>query len=298
MALRRFKLGKKELDFEERSYIMGVLNVTPDSFFDSGRYFSVNKAVDHALAMVEEGADVIDIGGESTRPRGKAYGEGAVEVPAEEELRRVLPVVEQLARATDTPISIDTYKSEVAKEALKAGASIVNDISGFHFDPAMAEVVGRAGATAVIMHTSGKPGEMQQLTSYRDLFGDIKAYLEEGIGLGLKAGVQQFFVDPGIGFGKTSSDNFRLIAGLSGFQKLGYPLLIGISRKSFIDKTLSLPVESRLEGSLAALSIAILNGASVVRVHDVKESRRAAVVADALRRAGAVAESSSFENKT
>jgi dihydropteroate synthase len=285
VAPRRFKLGKRELDFDQRSFIMGVLNVTPDSFFDAGRYFSVDRAVDRALAMVKEGADIIDIGGESTRPKGGADGEGAVEVLADEELHRVLPVVERLVNATDTPISVDTYKSEVAREVLKAGASIINDISGFRFDPRMAEVVGEARATAVVMHTSGKPSVMQQRTSYQDLFGEIRAYLLEGVSRGSKAGVQQFFLDPGIGFGKTAEDNFRLIAGLSGFTDMGYPLLVGVSRKSFIGKELNIPVESRLEGSLAAMTAAILNGAAIVRVHDVKESRRAAVIADALRRA-------------
>jgi dihydropteroate synthase len=283
VAPRRFKIGKKEFDFSGRSYIMGVLNVTPDSFFDSGRYFSVDRAVDRALEMVEEGADIIDIGGESTRPKGSAYGEGAVEVPPDEELRRVIPVVERLVKATDTPLSVDTYKSEVAREALKAGASIINDISGFRFDSEMAPVVGEGGATAVIMHTSGKPGEMQQRTTYQDLFGEIRRYLLDGVSLGLKAGVRQFFLDPGIGFGKTAEDNFKLITGLGRFSELDYPILIGVSRKSFIGKALNLAVESRLEGSLAALTAAILNGASVVRVHDVKESRRAAVIADALR---------------
>jgi dihydropteroate synthase len=285
VALRRFKLGNRELDFDERSFIMGVLNVTPDSFFDSGRYFSVDQAVERALAMVEEGADIIDVGGESTRPKGSAYGEGAMEVPADEELRRVLPVVERLVRATDVPISVDTYKSDVAREVLKAGASIINDISGLRFDPGMPEAVGRAGGTAVIMHTSGRPDVMQQRTEYQNLFGEIRAYLQDGVSLGLKAGVQQFFLDPGIGFGKTAADNFRLIAGLSNFEDIGYPLLVGSSRKSFIGKALNLPVESRLEGSIAAMTGAILNGAAIVRVHDVKESRRAALVADALRRA-------------
>lgn len=284
MALRRLKLGKKELDFGERSFIMGVLNVTPDSFYDGGRYLSVQSAVERGLAMVEEGADIIDIGGESTRPRGSAYGEGAVEVTADEELRRVLPVVERLLMKTDALISVDTYKSDVAREALKVGACIINDISGFRFDPGMAEVVGEAGATAVIMHTSGKPGEMQQRTTYTDLFGEIRTYLQKGIDIGTKAGVRQFFVDPGIGFGKTSGDNFRLIAGLSAFEELGYPILVGVSRKSFIGKELDLPAESRMEGSLAALTAAILNGASVVRVHDVRESKRAALIADAVRR--------------
>ncbi len=286
MAPRPFKLGKQELDFDERSFIMGVLNVTPDSFYDSGRYFSVDNAVDRALAMVEEGADIIDVGGESTRPKGKAYGEGAIEVRAEEELRRVLPVVERIVKLTEVPISVDTYKADVAREVLKAGASIINDISGFRFDAGMAETVGKAGATAVIMHTSGRPSEMQSRTSYDDLFGEIHSYLKEGVALGLEAGVRQFFLDPGIGFGKTSDDNFRLLAGLQTFSDLGYPLLVGLSRKSFLGKTLDLPIESRLEGSLAALTAAILNGAAVVRVHDVKESRRAAVVADAVRRAG------------
>ncbi|HTY60516.1 MAG TPA: dihydropteroate synthase [Bacteroidota bacterium] len=259
---------------------MGILNVTPDSFSDGGKFLPVEMAVDHALAMAEEGADFIDVGGESTRPRGSAYGEGADPVGVQEELDRVLPVIEAIVRQVSVPVSIDTYKSAVAARALEAGAVIVNDISGFGFDPAMASTVGKAGATAVVMHIRGTPKTMQANPVYDDLFAEIHAHLGAAVRAGEASGVRQMFVDPGIGFGKTAADNFRLLAGLRRFGDLGYPVLVGPSRKSFLAAATGLPVNDRLEPSLAAAASAVLAGAQVVRVHDVRETRRAVAVAD------------------
>lgn len=280
-----YTFGTRTYDFSARSYVMGVLNVTPDSFSDGGKFLSPARAVDHALRMIGEGADFLDVGGESTRPKGGAYGEGADPIDTAEELRRILPVVEQLAGKTDVPVSVDTYKSEVARRALAAGAVLVNDISGFHFDPEMPGVVAEAGASAVLMHIRGTPKTMQQNPSYADLLGEISDYLRESIRMGESAGVRQMLVDPGLGFGKTVKHNYRLLASLSHFAGLGYPVLVGPSRKSFIGDALQLPVEERLEGTLAAVVAAVLYGASVVRVHDVKETVRAVRVADALKQA-------------
>lgn len=263
---------------------MGVLNVTPDSFSDGGLHLDPERALDHALKMVTEGADFIDVGGESTRPRGRSYGTGAEPVNAEEELRRVLPVIGRLAAESDIPISIDTYKSAVAREACAAGASIVNDISGFHSDPAMPQTVASAGATAILMHMRGTPQTMQVDPAYTDLFGEISAFLAEALARGKEAGVQQMIVDPGIGFGKTVEHNLRLLKGISRFRTLGYPLLVGPSRKSFIGAVLGLPVEDRLEGTIAAAVVAAMAGVHVVRVHDVREVVRALRVSDAIRK--------------
>ena len=280
-----YQFGRKRYDLSARTYIVGILNVTPDSFFDGGRYVDVGRAVDRALEMVEQGADIIDVGGESTRPKSKAYGEGAEVVPVAEELRRVIPVIEQLTRHTDIPISIDTYKSEVAREALGAGASIVNDISGFRFDEGMAAVIAQAQASAVVMHIRGTPGTMQLDPRYDDLFGEIISYLREGVEIGRHCGIRQMLVDPGIGFGKKVEDNLRLISGLSKLSVLGCPILVGPSRKSFIGEILNLPTEDCLEGSVASVVACILSGAHVVRVHDVKEAKRAAILTDAVKTA-------------
>ncbi len=282
-----FRIGPREVDFGSRAYVMGILNVTPDSFSDGGTYASPDRAVDHALAMIDEGADLIDIGGESTRPRGTAYGEGAEPVSEGEEIRRVLPVIERLARRTEVPLSIDTYKSGVARRALEAGAVMVNDISGFRFDPGMAGVVAAAGASAVVMHIRGTPQTMQQQPVYADLLGEVTASLRESIRFGEEHGVEQMLVDPGIGFGKTLEHNLRLIRGLGAFRSLGAPILVGPSRKSFIGTLLNAGVGERLEGSLAATVACVLYGANVVRVHDVREAKRAVVIADAILRAGA-----------
>jgi len=274
-----------QFNLASRTHVMGVLNVTPDSFSDGGRFDTPARAIEHGLRMAEEGADFIDVGGESTRPKSQAYGEGGDPIGEEEELRRVLPVIEGLARRSPVPISIDTYRSRVAREALRAGASIVNDISAFHFDPVMPAVVAEADAAAVLMHIRGTPKTMQSNLEYRDLWGEILAYLQEGIDRARASGVRQLLVDPGIGFGKTAQQNLRLIAELPAMRSLGLPILVGPSRKSFIGEILGLPVAERLEGTLAAVVGAVLNGAHVVRVHDVRETVRAVRVADALKSA-------------
>lgn len=262
---------------------MGILNVTPDSFSDGGAYLAPARAVERALAMQEEGADFIDIGGESSRPRGRVYGGGAEPVGESEELRRVLPVLERLAGALRVPLSIDTTKAVVAARALEAGAVIVNDISGFRMDGDMAATVARAGASAVVMHMKGTPQTMPVSPVYADLLGEVEAALRSSIQAGRKAGIRQIIVDPGIGFGKTRGDNLRLLRNLQRFAGLGCPVLVGPSRKAFIGEILDLPVGERLEGTLAAVVAAIFSGARIVRVHDVKEVARAARVADALR---------------
>ena len=278
-----YTFGQKRYDLAARTHIMGVLNVTPDSFSDGGRFLDPSTAVRHGLDMIEAGADFLDVGGESTRPKSQAYGEGADDVPVDEEIRRVIPVIERLARQTSIPISIDTHKATVADQALRAGAVIVNDISGLTFDAGMPHVVANHRASAVLMHIKGTPKTMQQNPHYDDLFGEVLGTLQRSLDRGIAAGVEQLIVDPGIGFGKRQVDNVQLIAGLSRLKQLGYPILIGPSRKSFIGTILDLPIDQRLEGTLAAVVASILNGANIIRVHDVKEARRAALVADAVR---------------
>jgi dihydropteroate synthase len=281
-----FRFGRRTYDLASRTHIMGILNVTPDSFSDGGKFLSVPKAVEHALSMAADGADIIDVGGESTRPKGSAYGKGAEPVSEQEEIDRVLPVIEQLVSASDIPVSIDTTKSGVARHALQAGAVIVNDISGLNRDPAMAGVVGDASASAVIMHMRGTPETMQQDTYYADLFGEIEGALRNGIDRGRQHGIRQMIIDPGVGFGKDVHDNFRLLAGLERFATLECPVMVGPSRKSFIGAATDLPVDQRLEGTIAAVVAAVLHGAHIVRVHDVPEVVRAVKVADEVRRAG------------
>lgn len=278
-----FRFGKRTYDLSSRTHLMGVLNITPDSFSDGGQFLTLEAAREHALRMVADGADFIDVGGESTRPRSQAYGEGAEVISLDEELQRVIPVIEMLAREADVPISIDTYKSDVAREALRAGASIVNDISGFTFDQAMPAVVAEAGASAVVMHIQGTPRTMQQNPSYQDLIGEICAFLDTGIEQGRRSGITQLIVDPGIGFGKRLEHNLQLIGHLRELAVLGCPILVGPSRKSFIGSILDLPVNDRLEGSLAAAVACMLNGAHILRVHDVKATKRAVMVADAIK---------------
>jgi dihydropteroate synthase len=273
-----YTFGDAEYDLDSRTHIIGIINVTPDSFSDGGKYEGAEEAVDAALAMVADGADFIDVGGESTRP-------GSEPVPLEVELKRVIPVIENLAKATSVPLSVDTYKSAVAAEALRAGARIVNDISGLHFDAQMAEVIAQYDATVVIMHIRGTPRTMQTDVVYRNLIGEIRIYLEEGIRTASEAGIRQIILDPGIGFGKNTDHNFEIFKRLGEFRDLGYPILVGPSRKSFIGKILNLPVEDRLEGTAAAVAVSIMNGANILRVHDVKEMKRVAIIADAIRRA-------------
>ncbi|MBI4687830.1 MAG: dihydropteroate synthase [Nitrospirae bacterium] len=258
---------------------MGIVNITPDSFSDGGLFLGKDKAVEHALHMVEEGADIIDIGGESTRP-------GAEAVSAKEEIRRVVPVIEALRKKINVPLSIDTYKSEVAEAALRAGADIVNDISGLRFDRKMPAVIAKHKAPVVIMHIKGTPKNMQAKPAYKALIPEIMDYLREGIEIARDAGISddKIIIDPGIGFGKTLEYNLEIIRRLNEFSGFQKPILLGPSRKSFIGKILGdLPSSERLEGTLATVTAAILNGANIVRVHDVRPTARAAKIADAIK---------------
>lgn len=271
----KYKFGNKEYDLYSRTYIMGIINVTPDSFSDGGKFVNSDHAVESALTMVEQGADFIDIGGESTRP-------GSERIPAHEEMKRVIPVIEKLVKYSDVPISVDTYKSEVADESLKTGAKIVNDISGLHFDENMAEVIARHGASVVIMHIRGTPKTMQNNIIYNNLLGEIFSYLKEGIKKAVNKGINQIIIDPGIGFGKNLDHNLEIFYRLKEFHELGYPLLVGPSKKTFIGKILNLPVNERMEGTAAAVSVSIMNGANIIRVHDVREMKRVASIVDAI----------------
>ena len=248
--------------------IMGVLNVTPDSFSDGGKYVSVEKAVEHAKEMIKEGADIIDIGGESSRPFSEPVSE-------EEEMRRILPVIDELADLK-IPISVDTYKPKVAEEALKRGVSIVNDIFAMRRD-GMAEVIRDYDAAVVIMHMKGEPRNMQLNPYYEDVISEIYGFLKERVEFAKKIGIDEdkIMIDPGIGFGKRVEDNLKIIRNLNVFRSLGYPILIGISRKSFIGKILNLDLNDRLEGTIASNIVSVMNGASIIRVHDVKENLRA-----------------------
>ena len=268
------------LDFTKKTYIMGVLNITPNSFSDAGLYFDKSAAIERANQMVDEGSDIIDIGGESTRP-------GSEPISIEEELRRTIPVIEAIANKINVPISIDTYKSEVAKVALNAGASMVNDISGFRFDPRMPEVVSKYKVPVVIMHMRGRPQDMQQNPVYEALIPEIMDYFRIGIKIATGAGISEdkIIIDPGIGFGKTFDHNLEIINNLHEFTVLEKPILIGPSRKAFIGKILGdVPVAERLEGTAAVVAISIMNGANMIRVHDVKEMAKVAKVADAVKR--------------
>lgn len=267
-------------DFSLKTHVMGVLNVTPDSFSDGGLYLSKNMAVEHALKMQDEDADIIDIGGESTRP-------GAERVSAKEEIKRVVPVIEKLVKKIKIPISIDTYKSAVAKAALSAGASIVNDISGLRFDTKMPEVIAQYQVPVVIMHIKGTPKNMQKDPTYKALIPEVMDYLRGGIEIAQRAGVakDKIIIDPGIGFGKTVEHNLEIIKHLNEFTGFEKPILLGPSRKSFIGETLGdLAVTERLEGTAAAIAIGIFNGANIVRVHDVKAMVRVAKIADGIKR--------------
>ena len=276
------RCGKQTFTLGKRTLLMGVLNVTPDSFSDGGLFFEKGRAVDRGLKMVEEGADMIDIGGESTRP-------ASTPLSQEEELRRVIPVIESLAQKTDVPISIDTYKSAVAREAIQAGASLINDISGLHFDPLLARVAAQEKVPLILMHIRGTPETMQKDVHYDSLFSEILLSLRQSIQEAESAGVDpdQIVIDPGIGFGKTVEHNLLILKRLSEFRTLGKPILVGTSRKSFIGKILNAEqVSDRLEGTLASIAISVLNGAHILRCHDVLESKKAIAVADAIRHAG------------
>lgn len=267
-------------DCSKRTRIMGVLNVTPDSFYDGGRHAGPDAAVRHGRRLADEGADIIDVGGESTRP-------GSEPVDADEELRRVIPVIERLKDRIAQPVSIDTRKADVARRAIRAGARMVNDVSGMTADPEMVEVVSTTGVPAVIMHTAGAPADMQRNPGYEDTVGEIVAWLGARIEYAGAHGVRrsQIVIDPGIGFGKRLSDNLLLIRSLASFRKLKRPILIGPSRKSFIGRVLDVEKSDRLEGTAAAVALSIANGASIVRVHDVREMGRVVRMTDAICRA-------------
>lgn len=263
-------IGSREFDTENRCYIVGILNVTPDSFSDGGKWSSITGALRHAEEMIGFGADIIDVGGESTRP-------GYVEITDSEELNRTVPVIEALRNRFDVPVSIDTYKSAVADSALRAGACMVNDIWGLKRDPAMAEVIARSGAVCCLMHNRGG-------MDYTDFTSDMLSDLRESAGLAEKAGIaaDRIILDPGVGFAKTFEMNLRAINKLDLVRKLGYPVLLGVSRKSVVGLALDLPVTERLEGSLAAAVIGIVRGCSFLRVHDVKETRRVIMMSEAI----------------
>ena len=271
------KIGNKTFDFSQRTYIMGVLNVTPDSFSDGGKFINPVKAIASAVQMGTAGADIIDVGGESTRP-------GAATISTEEEIVRVVPVIEKLAAQTEAIISIDTTKALVAAAAIKAGAKIVNDISGLRFDPHMAQVIAENNVSVCLMHIKGQPHDMQIDPSYSDLMGEIIYYLQEGLEIAKEAGILQgkIMVDPGIGFGKTVSHNLEILKRLKELKVLGCPILVGTSRKSVIGEVLGLSVGERLEGTAATVALAIANGANIVRVHDVAAMARVAKMTDAI----------------
>lgn len=275
-SLNPIKIGNHGLRFD-RTIIMGILNVTPDSFSENGLFFDFNKAIQHAKQMIDDGADIIDVGGESTRP-------GSLPISEKEELRRVKPVIEALAKEIKVPISIDTYKPRIAEECIKAGADMVNDITGLA-NKNMLKILKKCKVPVVVMHMKGKPKTMQKNPQYKDVVADIKKFFKEKIAIAKKNGLKDVIIDPGIGFGKTTEHNLQIIKRLNEFKELGCPILIGPSRKTFIGKITGLDVNERLEGTLAAVAISVMNGANIVRVHNVKECARAAKTAYAIRSA-------------
>ena len=275
-----WRIGERAFDGSERTLVMGILNVTPDSFSDGGRFLDRATAVAHGTRLVEEGADILDVGGESTRP-------GSDPVPVDEELGRVRPVIERLVELhPGVPVSIDTRKADVAAEALDAGATIVNDVSGGS-DPAMFDVVRAHEAAVVLMHMRGDPKTMQEAPEYDDVVGEVHEYLRQRIETAELAGIdpQRIAIDPGIGFGKDHGHNLELMRRVGALRDLGRPVLVGPSRKRFIGTILDLPEDERVEGTIGAVVWMIARGAHVVRVHDVKEVVRAVRVVDAIARA-------------
>lgn len=274
---KRFFLGS-------RTWLMGILNVTPDSFSDGGLFLDRERAVRRGLELAADGADIIDVGGESTRP-------GSLPVPEAEELGRVIPVIKELRPRTEALLSVDTSKAAVAAAAVEAGADIINDVSALRADPAMAGVVAASGAGLVIMHMKGTPRTMQLNPEYDDVLAEVRDFLEARIEAAESAGIprERIIVDPGIGFGKNLEHNLDLIACLDRLREVGRPLLMGISRKSFLGRILGLPPEERLEGTIAVSVLCVLKGADILRVHDVKQVARAVKVAEAVLEAGRVA---------
>lgn len=263
-------IGEKIFQDKGHTYVMGILNITPDSFSDGGRFLQTDQALRRVEEMIEEGADIIDIGGESTRP-------GYTLLTDEEEIRRVRPVIEKVKSEFNVPISLDTYKPAVAKAGIEAGADLINDIWGLKYDPAMAEVIAQAGVSCCLMHN-------RREADYRNYLEDVLTDLRETLELAHRAGIpdERIMLDPGVGFGKTYENNLEILSHLDVLGTLGYPVLLGASRKSVIGNTLSLPVEERLEGTLATTVCAVLKGASYVRVHDIKENVRVIQMTEAI----------------
>jgi dihydropteroate synthase len=280
-----FQFRRKTYDLAKRTLIMGVVNITPDSFSDGGLYYDREAAVNQGKRLAAEGADILDIGGESTRPGSKPLTE-------EEEMGRVIPVIEELSRAIDIPISIDTRRSQVARKAIQVGAEIVNDISALRFDPQMGIVCAEHRVPVVLMHMQGEPETMQIEPRYDNLLKEISGFFKERIAWAESQGIgsDQVILDPGIGFGKSldQGHNLMILKNLQTFKSLGKPILIGPSRKSFIGKILGLPPQEREEGTMAAVVASILNGANIVRVHEVKKMSRGVRVADAILHAPSV----------
>lgn len=272
-----WKIRGGSIDVGRRCHVMGILNVTPDSFSDGGSFLDVDAAVEHGLAMAADGADIIDIGGESTRP-------GAEPVPAEAEIARVVPVILRLADQVDIPISIDTMKASVAEAAIEAGAAIINDVSAMGADPDMSEVAARTGAGVVLMHMRGEPRTMQKDPRYTDVVSEVSSFLTAAADRAVAAGVdpQAIMVDPGIGFGKMVEHNLALLGSVGTLASGRYPVLVGPSRKSFIGAVLDVEVDERLEGTAAAVAWCAANGVAVVRVHDVKQMVRVVKMIEAI----------------
>jgi len=271
-SLKPIKCGKYELRFD-KTLIMGILNITPDSFSGDG-ITDTEEAIKRAKKMVSEGADIIDVGGESSRPGSKALS-------ADEELKRIEPVINKLVQEVNIPISVDTYKPEVAERCLEMGASMINDIYGLKNEE-LISVIAKYNAPVVIMHMQGNPNNMQNNPNYDNVVEDIYNFFENQINKAKKAGINNIIIDPGIGFGKTPDNNLEILRNLEKFKTLGYPLFLGVSRKSFIEKISGVSVEQRLEGSLAAATCGIMNGANIVRVHDVYHTKRAIEIVDAI----------------
>lgn len=291
-AIFQWNLGSRSLELGKRTLIMGILNVTPDSFSDGGKFLERERAVEHAERLLQQGADIIDIGGESTRPGARVEGTVPGEKPAvsaEEELKRVIPAITELKKKHPASVvSVDTYKAEVARAAVHAGAEIVNDVSGFRWDPEMVSTIADLRCGAVLMHMRGRPDEWRKLPPLVDAISLVKRELKEWSEKALAAGIdrQKIALDPGFGFGKSFDENYPLIVHLEELHGLGFPLLVGASRKSFIGRTLggekNVSPEDRLYGTLASETALILKGAHIVRTHDVKASAEAARVADAI----------------
>ncbi|HLO83473.1 MAG TPA: dihydropteroate synthase [Nostocaceae cyanobacterium] len=277
---KKLTIGDRSFVWGQQTYIMGVLNVTPDSFSDGGEFNTTSAALNQALGMVAAGADIIDIGGQSTRPN-------AEQITLEEELNRVIPVIELLRPKINIPISVDTTRAEVAQASVQAGANLVNDISGGTFDPQMLPVVASLNVPIILMHIRGNPQTMQKLTDYQDLMADIYNFLAQQIAAATKVGIEpaKIIIDPGIGFAKDGEQNLEILRRLQLLKKLDCPILVGASRKSFIGRILNQPdPKARVWGTAAACCAAISNGADILRVHDVKEMREVSMVADAIYR--------------